>query len=129
MSKTILRIAALILLILAVAAMEGCQTQIEYGTYARENGFRNEFTITLSEDGSFTYYESMISSHIGMGKYEIDGDVVILTDETIPGYEDTLTCVYKFRYEDGRLIFLADESDKFMYTDLPDGAVFELKNK
>lgn len=123
-------IAKLLIFLLAVVMLAGlvsCQAEVKYGTYVRSGGFRERFTITLDEDGSFTYYESLTAAHVGMGSYEIKGDRVILTDSTIPGFGSMLTKVFTFRYEDGKLIYLADESDAFIYTDLPDGTVFELK--
>ena len=128
MKKT--KIRGLAICLLAVTMLLGlvsCQAEVKHGTYVRSGGFRERFTITLDEDGSFTYYESLTAAHVGMGSYEIKGDRVILTDSTIPGFGSMLTRVFTFRYEDGKLIYLADESDSFIYTDLPDGAVFELK--
>ena len=96
-----------------------------YGTYVREN--ENDilpFSITLNEDGTYRYFERGISSHIGMGGYTFKNNIVTLVDGNIPGVNGSLTCTYKFRFEDGKLIFLAEESDDFMYIKLPDGAEF-----
>lgn len=97
-----------------------------YGTYVREN--QNDimpFSITLNEDGRYQYFECGISSHIGMGGYTFKDNIVTLVDGNIPGVNGSLTCTYKFRFEDGKLIFLAEESDDFMYIKLPDGAEFK----
>lgn len=96
-----------------------------YGTYVREN--KNDilpFSITLNEDGSYQYFECGISSHIGMGGYTFKDDTVTLVDGNIPGVNGSLTRTYKFRFENGKLVFLAEESDDFMYIKLPDGAEF-----
>lgn len=96
-----------------------------YGTYVREN--QNDimpFSITLNEDGRYQYFECGISSHIGMGGYTFKDNIVTLVDGNIPGVNGSLTRTYKFRLEDGKLIFLAEESDDFMYIKLPDGAEF-----
>ena len=96
-----------------------------YGTYVREN--QNDimpFSITLNEDGRYQYLECGISSHIGMGGYTFKNNIVTLVDGNIPGVNGSLTRTYKFRIEDGKLIFLAEESDDFMYIKLPDGAEF-----
>ena len=96
-----------------------------YGTYVREN--KNDimpFSITLNEDGSYQYFECGISSHIGVGEYTFENGIVTLVDKHIPGISGSLTRTYKFRFEDGKLIFLAEESDDFMYIKLPDGAEF-----
>lgn len=118
--------------VLFAVMLVSCRGQETYtlesisGSYSRENanGF-DHFTITLNEDGTYSYFETMISSHLGMGGYTLKDGIVTLTDSQIPGLYGSLTRTYKFRCEDGKLIFLADESDNFMYINLPDGAEFE----
>lgn len=104
-----------------------------YTTYRRENeerfGVADYFTITLRDDGQCQYYATLISSYIGVCKYEIKGDILTITDDGIPGLYGTLTNVYKFKIVGDTLVFLADESSEFMYKKLPDGAVFELFEK
>ena len=97
-----------------------------YGTYVRENenGIMS-FSITLHEDGTYQYYEGGLSSHIGMGGYTFKNNIVTLVDGNIPGVHGSLIRIYKFRFEDGKLVFLAEESDDFMYTTLPDGAEYK----
>lgn len=98
------------------------------GSYSHKNYGGSDidcFSISLKEDGVCTYYETMISSYIGFCKYTVNGDVVTITDDGIPGVNGSITHTYKFRYNDDKLIFLADESDKFMYITLPDGAIFD----
>lgn len=90
------------------------------GTYGIDG-----FSITLYNDGTCQYYETLISSYIGMCRYEIDGDILTITDDGIPGLYGTLTNIYKFKIVGDTLVFLADGSDDFMYIKLPDGAVFE----
>ena len=97
-----------------------------YGTYARGNESDPiPFTVTLWEDGVFQYYEAGISSHIGLGNYTFENGIVTLVDEAIPGVDGSLTRKYKFLYQDGNLVFLARESDKFTYITPPDCAVFQ----
>lgn len=97
-----------------------------YGTYVRENdNGMIPFSITLNEDGTYRYLECGISSHIGMGGYTFKDGIVTLVDANIPGVHGSLTRRYKFRFEDEKLVFLAEESDDFMYIKLPDGAAFE----
>lgn len=118
--------------VLFAVMLVSCRVQETYtverisGTYSRENanGF-DHFTITLNEDGTYSYFETMISSHLGMGGYTLEDGIVTLTDSQIPGLYGSHTYTYKFRCEKGKLIFLADESDNFMYINLPDGAEFE----
>lgn len=102
----------------------------KYTTYRRANdprfeGVTDYFTITLRDDGECQYYATLISSYIGMCRYEIDGDILTITDDGIPGLYGTLTNIYKFKIVGDTLVFLADGSDDFMYIKLPDGAVFE----
>lgn len=96
------------------------------GFYCRmnDNGY-DSFSITLYEDGTYTYYETMVSSHIGHGTYTVDKNLITLTDNQIPTLSGTSQYTFKFEYRDGKLFFLATESDQFMYVDLPDGAEFE----
>ena len=102
------------------------------GTYIRENerDLYGYFTISLGTDGTFSYYETLISSYVGMGQYTVEGNIITLVDEKAPYYDDEekifvfKTHIFKFEYRDGSLIFLASESDSFMYINLPDGAEF-----
>lgn len=97
-----------------------------YGSYVWENdNGMIPFSITLNEDGTYRYLECGISSHIGMGGYTFKDGIVTLVDANIPGVHGSLTRRYKFRFEDEKLVFLAEESDDFMYIKLPDGAAFE----
>lgn len=100
-----------------------------YGTYFRINNYSqplsDTFTITLNSDGTYHYYETMISSHMGLGKYTVCGNIITLTDDNIPTLSGSKTYTFKFEYRDGKLVFLASESDRFMYVNLPDGAEFD----
>ena len=92
-----------------------------YGTYTRKNeglGGLDEFSITLNEDGTYSYYETLISSIIGMGNYTIEDGIVTL-------YEGNKT--FRFRYYLNALEFIAGESDKFTYINLTDGEIFYYK--
>ena len=129
MKKTIFRAIAMVLLVMVLAA---CQAPLAdspedvCGIYARPNanGF-DSFTITLNSDGTYQYFETMISSHLGFGNYTVEDDIITLVDDQIPGVSGSLTHTYKFKYTDGKLVFLSEESDHFMYINLPDGAEFE----
>lgn len=89
------------------------------GLYLYEgDGFGGDFTITLREDGSFTYYEGALSSYIGDGKWSVSGNILTLEDETgVPK-------VNRFRMEGNDLIFQAKGSTNFIYVKVADGAVF-----
>ena len=96
-----------------------------YGFYCRQNdnGY-DSFSITLYEDGTYTYYETLISSHIGYGEYSVDDNLITLTNTHIPTVNGSASYTFKFEYRDGKLFFLAADSDQFMYVHLPDGAQF-----
>lgn len=96
-------------------------------TYVRDaGGFYGDFTITLRYDGSFTYYEGLASSYIGMGTWGLNGDVVRFADE---GLKDSAGIqYYYFKVVDGGLAFQAANSAKFMYVDVADGDRFSRKD-
>ena len=123
MKKTL---SLLLALLISAALLSACTTREPsvYGTYARRNSDGSIFTITLHEDGSYQYYESMLSSHIGVGSYTYENNTVTIVDDQIPGVSGSLTITLVFSFENGNLIFCAEESDRFMYINLPDGAEF-----
>ena len=95
-------------------------------TYLRPNDDSfDSFSITLFENGTYQYYETFISSYIGRGTYSLDGDVLTLTDDKIPTMTGYVIHTYKFEYRGNTIVYLAEESDQFLYVHLPDGAVFE----
>lgn len=96
------------------------------GFYCRKNDNAfDSFSITLYEDGTYTYYETLISSHLGYGEYTVDKNLITLTDNQIPTLNGSSQYTFKFEYRDGKLFFLAAESDQFMYVHLPNGAEFD----
>ena len=82
-------------------------------------GFGGDFSITLNEDGSFSYYEGLLSSYIGLGTWSVKGDVITLTDETY-------SFVNHFRMDGNDLVFISENSSNFMYQQIEDGARFLL---
>ena len=126
MKKLFVCMIAVMLVLTALASCKVEKSEDIYGSYRRKNSNGNDyFTLTLNEDGTYTYFETMISSHIGWGKYTVDGEKVTLVDTQIPGAHGSLTHVFTFKYEDGKLVYIEEESDNFMYINLPDGAEFE----
>ncbi len=129
MKKALICMMTVILIITAFVSCEkkdGTQPNDICGTYVRKNSNEyDSFTITLNEEGTYSYFETMISSHIGFGEYTVDGEKVTLVDSQIPGAYGSHTYTFTFKYEDDKLVYLADESDHFMYINLPDGAEFE----
>lgn len=76
-------------------------------------------SVTLDENGKFTFVFSAISSYIGRGSYEIDGNQLLLkTDDSNENYH------YLFDIENNMLVFDADNSSSMIwFANLPDGAV------
>jgi len=78
------------------------------------------FHIALMEDGSFSYYESMLSSHIGFGTWHVQDGILILTESPDTGHEAT----YRFEVDGNKLYFIQDGSDNFIYIQVKDGEKF-----
>ena len=83
-----------------------------------KDGFGGDFTITVNEDGSFSYCVGLLSSYIGHGSWKITDGRITLTDHGDLGFKNT------FEINSGRLIWLEEESTGFMYMEISDGAVF-----
>lgn len=87
-------------------------------------------SITLKDDGTFTFIYSALSSYFTTGKYEMSSDTLTLKADDGKG-------IYIFSKKDDKYIFNAAKSSKipeFKYSDdsepespVPDGAVFEPK--
>lgn len=75
--------------------------------------------VALHDDGTSTFTFSPISSYIGNGTYEIDGDrLALMTDD---GYY-----TYVFDMVDDTLVFNASaSSDKVWFSGITDGSVFK----
>ena len=90
-------------------------------TYLYEKeGIMGSFTITLYDDGTFTYYEGMASSYLAFGTWKQEGDTITLTDDGHGGYG----LVNHFKRDGDDLIFIADDSDNFVYVKVQDGERF-----
>lgn len=117
-------VSALLLLLVLLAA--GCSSQPAAVTaddladqvylYEKE-GFGSDFYITLNADGSFEFYEGGLSSYIGTGTWELDGNAVTLTT-----YDEMY--VNHFTVEDGALVYQSADSTGFMYLTVSDGEKF-----
>ena len=123
--------AAMILPMLVLTACAGAPAKTAKdasGTYVRSNGdgaSDDEFTIVLNENGRFTYYESVLASHIGMGRFTVEDGIVTLTEKWAPKNSGRSGSTYKFRCEGKKLIFIAEGSNEFPYIKLDDGAEFK----
>lgn len=113
-----------VLTLLAFAACgEKFETAEDYAnrSYIYEGGgFGGDFSITLDEDGTFSYYEGLLSSYIGFGSWTVEGDIITLTEDP----EGTYGFVNHFRMEDGDLVFVSEGSSDFLYVDVSDGERF-----
>ena len=99
----------------------GVESQYDFAgkTYVWEKeGFGGDFTITLDEDGKYTYYVGYLSSYIGMGKWKVEDGVLTMTENT--GYD----LVFRFSVKDGELVYIKEGSSEFMYVTVGDGDRF-----
>lgn len=78
------------------------------------------FQIALMEDGSFSYYESMLSSHIGFGTWLVEDGILILTESPDSSHGAT----YRFKVDGNKLYFIQEGSDNFIYIQVKDGEKF-----
>jgi beta-lactamase regulating signal transducer with metallopeptidase domain len=80
------------------------------------------FYISLEPDGTYTWYETPISSYIGMGTYSIEDGILVMHDD-----EQICTPrVNRFRIEGNSLYFMEEGSDNFLMVKLSDGDEFVL---
>ena len=94
-------------------------------TYIYEKeGIGGDFAIGIFEDGTFSYYEGMLSSYIGFGSWTLDGDTLLLTErEQLEGQQR----VNYFKIDGNDLVFLAENSSNFVYVKVADGERFSEK--
>ena len=90
-------------------------------TYLYEkDGIVGSFTITLYNDGTFVYYEGSVSSYIALGTWKQEGDIITITDDG-PG---CYGLVNHFKRDGDDLLFIAEDSDNFVYVKVQDGERF-----
>ena len=82
-----------------------------------ENDF---FIIAFNEDGTFSYTESLASSYMGVGTWEIRDDLLIMTDN---GHSGSFIQNF-FRIDGEELVFVEDGSSNFIYMKVQDGERF-----
>ena len=89
--------------------------------YEPESGLEfDRFRISLNSDGTYTYFERIYSSYLGIGNWSVNGDVLTLTDDDEIGYP----LKNSFRIDGNDLIFLEDGSTNFIYVKVGDGERF-----
>jgi predicted small secreted protein len=100
---------------------EDIQERIVDRTFIYENeGFGGNFAIRINNDGTFTYYEGLLSSYIGIGTWELEENILTISDDEEFGYP----FVNRFKVEDNDLIFLSENSSNFIYVKVVDGEHF-----
>ena len=100
-------------LFLASCSSDDVQTDSTY-VYDGE-GFGGAFTISINEDGSFSYYEGILSSYIGHGEWEIEHKILTISDGVSSN---------KFKMRGNELVFVEEGSTNFMFVKLKDGDRF-----
>ncbi len=127
--KVAKKLCLAILISLGVCALFGCGSAVTSeqlpGVYVYQgesfSGMEgDDFTITLEADGSYSFYESMLSSYIGTGSWQLENGVLTLTEDENIGYNMT----NRFRVDGKTLRFVEKDSDNFIYLKLADGAKF-----
>ena len=88
-------------------------------TYEKE-GIMGDFTITLYNDGTFSYYEGMASSYLGFGSWKQEGDTITMTDDGHGG----LGLVNHFKFDGDDIIFVEGGSSNFIYIKVQNGERF-----
>ncbi len=86
--------------------------------FCEKGGFGGDFTLTLQRDGSYTYYEGMLSSYIGRGHWKVEDGILVLEEEG--GYD----LHFLFVTKNGTLVYRKEGSDSFLYVRLEDGDRF-----
>ncbi|MBR3494322.1 MAG: hypothetical protein IKH38_02750 [Clostridia bacterium] len=89
------------------------------GTYRYEGeGFGGDFTLTLLEDGTYTFYEGLLSSYMGGGEWSMEQRFIYLSEANGLSLYNTLIPMKD------TLVFVAEGSDGFLYVQVPDGGRF-----
>ena len=133
------KVSLLLAIILGLSLLTACgNTEKVYTaedvagkTYTYEkDGCGGPFTISIYADGTFQYYEGMLSSYIGMGTWTLDeNNVLCIKDQKMGRFnEDGTIDMYirtnYFKVEQDQLVWLAENSDNFLYVKAEDGDRF-----
>ncbi len=87
--------------------------------FVREKGgFGGDFSISFAKDGTYSYYEGVLSSYRGSGVWELKDGMLKMTETG--GYD----FVNYFTVNNGELLFAAAGSTNFMYIKVEDGERF-----
>lgn len=134
------KITLLLALLLCVSLLAACgQKEVTYTaedvagkTYTYEkDGCGGVFEINLFEDGTFQYYEGMLSSYIGMGTWTLDEhNVLCIKDQEVGRFSDDFSKIEMygrinyFKVEEDCLVWMSEGSDNFLYVDVEDSGRF-----
>ena len=119
MEKLTAFIMCISLALLISACGKNSETSLKPGIYTLQNG-PGDFTITIYDDETFQYYETPVSSYIGMGHYSIEKNVITLKEDEA-GCTGDINC---YQISDGNLLFIDNTSDNYRFVPLKDGALF-----
>lgn len=106
--------------------LAGCSNSIQESDVAgksyryEKEGFGGDFSIQINTDGTFDYYEGALSSYIGVGTWELDGDTLRLKENEETGFP----LVNYFTVKGDNLIFSAENSSNFLYVKVAEGEKF-----
>ncbi len=88
-------------------------------TYIYEGeGAGGQFSVTINEDGTFSYFEGPESDYIGIGTWELDGARIKLSDRGDAG------TVNYFTYERGFIIYSSRRSTGYKIVEVKNGERF-----
>ena len=91
----------------------------------------NEFIAKIKADGTFAYYEGMLSSHIGIGEWSYSDGTLTLFEKTSrfkDAYEmEEVIYSYSFSVKKDTLIFEDKGSGNFRYVKVKDGEKFRVQ--
>ncbi len=113
--------AALLLTLTACGAVEKEDLFEKTFRYEKE-GAGGAFTVALHSDGRVSYYEGFFSSHLGMGTWTLEGDVLTIVEAKETGFA---SCNH-FHVTKNALIFREEGSTNFLYVKVSDGEKFYL---
>lgn len=89
-------------------------------TWEKKYGDTFSFEIELDEDGTFCFVDGLVTYYVALGEWTVEDDVLKLRDDVAPSGAR----YFYFRVEGDELVYLAEKSAAFSYTDVDDGDRF-----
>lgn len=122
MKKSLLSLllSAVFLFSFVLTACDSKQAVIPVGAYVFEASEEIiKPSVTLHDDGKFTFMFSALSSYIGRGEYKIDSnELELITDDEKNKYVFTIS-------EKGLIFNSGSSSSSLWHSDISDGVLFE----